>query len=470
MAPHIQRPCPLCNLNCISARHVRRHLAQNHFCNYCDYHFTNLRMHQPCLNYGHIGLGAENHSLHSGHRLRLTESALDFSFSNFHFSIPSAPRTVSVEAVFRALEQDLTNLIRNLLIRFRTIQTLINLQVRLINNFTQEQRNFWLSSEMEHILNPRQIKRWLFRSAAQQIGELSVFTKLSSSWSVVRFLDINVKVARRPGLRVGCFIELPKCYKNKQGILNLKTNTKNLCFPYLAISVYTGVSTTSEAKKMNQYKQFMNMNWDEDNRKCRYIDFSMLDLNVGVEFEDLELFEATNSEFSINLFCHDDKDSTIYPVKIVDKELKYHMDLLLLEGKNYEAQTHFALITDFDRFMTSKTSRNIRRFCNRCLISHQTESDLSEHLNACEIDSPQRLVFPKETYVTYKLLSDQATFPCFVCADFETYAKKLSGDCYTEKNIEEKHVPISVAYLLIEGENVAKKRFISGEDCDRVRS
>jgi hypothetical protein len=288
---------------------------------------------------------------------------------------------------------------------------------------------------------------------------------IGSSWSVVKFLQVNIKMTKAPGLVIGCPITLPKAFKNKQGILNLKTAQDNFCFVYLVIAVYMGVIGTKTEKNIKQYKQFFEENWDETTKVCKYIDFTMLNVKDGVELDQIEAFEEANSEFSINIFLYDDKDKSIYPHKIENQEKGFHMDLLLLQKQE---KAHFVLIYDFDLFL-SKKGQNKRRHCKRCLTSHKNTEALYNHLTSCKNRKPMRMVFPESNYVEYKILGDQCFFPRFVVADFESYLNPVHGEYFEERGITARHLPISVAYALIEGEKVVDSEFISGKEVDKVK-
>jgi hypothetical protein len=173
MAPYQPKRCELCIFSSPSIQLLRRHIARNHICYFCDRQVVNLRIHQPCYP---RQIGAGQSVIHSGHQFRMTESALNFTFVNFHHTIPAAVRLTTIEAVFRTYESDMTRLIRNLLEKFRSINALVNLEVLLINNFTRETAKFFLSADLSTITNPRLIKRFLFNNANAMINELNVFT------------------------------------------------------------------------------------------------------------------------------------------------------------------------------------------------------------------------------------------------------------------------------------------------------
>ena len=115
----------------------------------------------------------------------------------------------------------------------------------------------------------------------------------------------------------------------------------------------------------------------------------------GVEFpvsiKQYNKIETQNS-ININVFGYENKQP--YSIYISREQFDDVLNLLLIsENEN----THYCLITDFNRFMFHQTNhKNKKHFCMHCLQCFSSENVPLNHKEICiEINGKQAIKMPK---------------------------------------------------------------------------
>ena len=99
----------------------------------------------------------------------------------------------------------------------------------------------------------------------------------------------------------------------------------------------------------------------------------------------------TQNSININVFGYENKQP--YPICISKEQFDDVLNLLLIsENEN----THYCLITDFNRFMFHQTNhKNKKHVCMHCLQCFSSERVLSEHKEICmAINGQQAIKMP----------------------------------------------------------------------------
>jgi hypothetical protein len=444
--------CPLCGHNSPTLSLRRRHLIQVHRCYRCHDNVLYRRFHicRPVQ----IGFGQAQIA-----PFILTDAALDNTFQVYTLNIEA--QIVSVEQLFTHYLHDFRRLLNILLNRDRNLKVQILAEVFMHQNFTGDEVFNYLSSRTMPLLHASGINLLLFTAASQIIINLNGYIENGSSWSVVAFTTVEVKISKYRPFRIGSGIKTPNCYFKQHGLINIMTD-ENKCFVYCVIAVYLKFTNKKESERFLPYKNFMRDNYNYETRTFQFIDFSMLNQQGFVQLETIPLFERKNPDFSVNVYGHCDEEECIFPLKICKQEKINHVDLMLVTENT---QSHFILIQDFNTFMQKK---NKLYYCKSCLLPFRELFSLNEHKLVCLTHSPQRLEFPKASSIKYRIGDKSFKHSSYVVADFETYMQPLEVDNESSgmKKVSQ-HVPLSVCYSYVTGGHVEFYRYHDGPDCDK---
>jgi len=411
--------CSFCNSQHYSGVSLRKHLAETHYCYKCRKNVIN-KSHHRCIpvQFGHGSFDPSP--------FVLTQTSLD-SFQVYSISVGRV--YVSIEQLIRKYYNDIFKLCIHLLTEHKNIKARIVVQCHLIQQKNNEEKLHDIGSSYDQILNRNQIKPFIYNQTSHIIRRLNFYNENGSAWSVLKLPRLDLHVAKFDPLRIGNAIPTPSCFKQKHGLINLKTRN-NLCFPYCIIACYKKIKTVREAK-MKIFHDFMRENYDEVSRKCLTIDFTCLPNEGFVDLEDIIKFEKCNPNFSVNVFAHENE--SVYPLQLSSnkKEKQHHADLLLITDTNNNTY-HLILIVDFDTFM-SKSDGHKRYFCKRCLQSFGSVEHRKCHLKVCEKYSPQRIEFPEEDSVNYTMGGNEIAQEFYVVADFETYMQVYINESHKNR-------------------------------------
>jgi hypothetical protein len=448
--------CPRCGHYNHNSIHLQRHYLRNHYCYRCNSQVFDKRLHD-CSQIGR-GLGFDPAPF------TLVAKSLQNSFQNFLLKVDS--QIVTVENLIRTYESDFVNLFENVLRVFRSVKVRVVIEALLHQNFTSDEVAVYLSSQTELLLHRSGIKRLLFLTASAIIRNLNIFAQNGSSWSVHALNEINVNIAKYRPFTVGYFHILPENIESRYGFINIPTDHENLCFVYCVIAVYLKMKTKREGETLSNYKAFMLENYNEQTKTFTHINFSCIPQNGAVTMELVKEFERDNPNFSVNIFEYSSREDEVYPIKIIDEEKDYHVDLLMI----YETgdKHHFVLIHDFNLFMKRKGCAK-RHYCKKCLFNFANVYALKYHSRACQKLPLQLISFPVKQFVNYELGADGIPVSNYVIADFETWASMTGKNSSLGKSsmITGHHKPLSYAFAYLAGRDVEFFKYFDGADCDK---
>ncbi|XP_073982716.1 uncharacterized protein [Rhodnius prolixus] len=229
------------------------------------------------------------------------------------------------------------------------------------------------------------------------------------------------------------YIKLPDAIAAKKACINPE-NYDEQCFRYAVLAKYVD----KDPQRVSKYKH-MSHNYD----------FSCIAFPTPLH--QIRKFEKENS-ISINVFALDEEDA-IYPLKVTNKELPDHRDLLLLEdgGKH-----HYVYIKDFEKLVRNQKTRHngVIKVCKRCFTHFDNQhgrtaaEKLTEHSIYCNDNDPVAVKLPTdEPIIKFKNVEHQLKVNFVIYADFECILNQIHtctpspASSYTTKYQE--HIPFS---------------------------
>ncbi|KAJ4449536.1 hypothetical protein ANN_00937 [Periplaneta americana] len=154
--------------------------------------------------------------------------------------------------------------------------------------------------------------------------------------------------------------------------------------------------------------------------ECKY-DWC-IDFPVGIK--DIAKFEKRN-DISINVFGLDENEY-VFPLRICEKELPDHRDLLYISNEN---TSHYCCITNFNTLVKPQLTAAVRSqiaVCKRCFAYFRHNAfkscaeRLKDHESVCSQFSAVRSVFPNKEYLSFdhpefsqKLITDMTMLLLF---------------------------------------------------------
>ncbi len=227
------------------------------------------------------------------------------------------------------------------------------------------------------------------------------FIQLKSGLVLKNISKITMSVAVHQPLAGSQFQNLPPFLQNKKCIINVK-NTDNRCFGYAILA------------QLEPNKHHMN---NPASYKAQFFAKHHLDLiQYPVQPADIPAIEG-NLPFAINVFSfNDDLGRSRFPIYVSPKANTPMIDLLYWDE-------HYALITDFNRFMFDITKdRNPKHFCRRCFGHFWKEGNLLQHQKFClgfkGIKTNIRMP-PENSVCEFTNIKNQLKCPFAIYADFE---------------------------------------------------
>ena len=257
----------------------------------------------------------------------------------------------------------------------------------------------------------------------EMIEGLENFNRRGSNWMFERVIRLEIHFVRWRSLRGSSWIALPPKLENKKALINMK-NQDEMCFKWCIARAKNMVEIHPERITPELRKQAEEFNCDG----CKF----------PMALDKIVFFERRNPRISVNVFGW---NGSVFPLRI-GEEKEFHVDLLLLTG---EFKTHYCLVKNFSRLITSQVARNERErfFCKRCLNLFISEESLKNHKAICgkfkeaEIKAPGGVC----SFSNYQKMMH---VPVVGYADFECILKPTGG-----KDKTHEHIPCGFAFHLV---------------------
>ena len=236
----------------------------------------------------------------------------------------------------------------------------------------------------------------------------------------------------------GSYIKLPKEIATKKAVVNMKNTKDDQCFLWCVLRALNPVKRDKERI--------------DGALKSKIDTVNMGDIHYPVNLKDVSKFEKLNPGIAISVYSYDENYS-VGPLRISEHvDRPYRIKLLLISDEN---KTHYCLIEDFSRLVSSQASKHKGKayVCERCINAFTTENALKEHEKHCTNKDCVHLKMPAPgSTISFKRFDRGQRVPFVIYADFESLLKPISK-CEPNPEISsttkyQKHEPISFSYYI----------------------
>ena len=268
---------------------------------------------------------------------------------------------------------------------------------------------------------------------------IAVWLSEGSGW-VFESVELHIiNIVSYFPLRGTSYIKLPEELRNPmKGLINPK-NEDNKCFLWCHI------------RHLNPLERNPQSITKADREYVKRLDYTGVTFPVTIK--DIDRIEKQNS-INVNVFGY---DRGAYPIRISKAKFPDHIELLWIgtNDKKYE-KSHYVLIKNFDRFMSTFTKYKARKyFCLRCLHCCSSERVLEMHREDClAINGTQAIKMPEAgSKIYFKNHKKMLPAPFVIYADFEAITEKIDGcqpsDDQSYTTTYQSHKACSYGYKLV---------------------
>lgn len=289
------------------------------------------------------------------------------------------------------------------------------------------------------------------------VNDAEEFNEVSSGWSVIRYIHLDLEICKIELIRGSSYIPLPQSIVDKKCCINVKNTRDSKCFLYSILSgVYYSLIPKYSRQSPEAYKDFLDH-------------FNTSGITFPVSIKDIRKFEAQNDRVSINVFALE-KEQVVGPLYVTKQEKPVHINLLYIENRR---TAHYVFIKSLSRLLTKANSKHNGRvyYCNSCLSGFNRGQDLQLHHEiGCGKVRP-RLPISKP-YLEFTNIKSKQTAPFVIYGDLESILPKYDTaepnpqiSFTTEKQL---HVPASYAYSIksiVKDRDLEDLRICRGKDC-----
>ena len=231
-----------------------------------------------------------------------------------------------------------------------------------------------------------------------------------SAWLIKSINGHYINVIQYEPLAGSSYIKLPiELQNSKHGIINPQ-NKDNECFRWCHIRHLNPRNNHPQRIKKTDKSVVKQLNYDG--------------IGFPVSIKRYNKIETQN-RININVFGYENKQP--YPIYISKEQFDDILNLLLISDNE---NTHYCLITDFNRFMFRHTkNENKKHFCMHCLQCFSSERVLLNHKKICpEINGKQAVKMPEiGSKIDFKNFKKQLQVPFVIYADFEAITEPVHG-------------------------------------------
>ena len=259
-----------------------------------------------------------------------------------------------------------------------------------------------------------------------------------SGWRFYSIVGLQMYTVVYKPLKGGSYIKLPKEIATKKAVVNMKNTKDDQCFLWCVLRALNPVKRDKERI--------------DGALKSKIDTVNMGDIHYPVNLKDVSKFEKLNPGIAISVYSYDENYS-VGPLRISEHvDRPYKIKLLLISDEN---KTHYCLIEDFSRLVSSQASKHKGKVyvCERCINAFTTENALKEHEKHCTNKDCIHLKMPAPaSTISFKRFDRGQRVPFAIYADFESFLKPISG-CNPNPEISSTtkyqiHEPISFSYYI----------------------
>ena len=250
---------------------------------------------------------------------------------------------------------------------------------------------------------------------------IAVWLSEGSGWVFESVLLHIINIVSYFPLRGTSYIKLPEELRNPmKGLINPK-NEDNKCFLWCHI------------RHLNPLQKNPQSITKADREYVKRLDYTGVTFPVTIK--DIDRIEKQN-QINVNVFGWQSGKGTggkgmAYPIRISKAKFPDHIELLWFgtNDKKYE-KSHYVLIKNFDRFMSSFTKYKARKyFCLSCLHCCCSQRTLEMHREDClAINGTQAIKMPPEgSKINFQNHKKMLPVPFVIYADFEAITEKIDN-------------------------------------------
>ena len=267
---------------------------------------------------------------------------------------------------------------------------------------------------------------------------IAVWLSEGSGWVFQSVLSHIINIVSYFPLRGSSYIELPEELRNPmKGLINPK-NTDNKCFLWC------------HNRHLNPLIVHPERITKADRESVKRLDYTGVTFPVTVK--DIKRIEKQN-KININVFGY---HQGAYPIRISETNFTDHLELLWIQEGKEGDKSHYVLIKNFDRFMSSFTKYKARKyFCLHCLHCCSSQRTLEMHREDClAINGTQAIKMPEAgSKIYFKNHKKMLPAPFAIYADFEAITEKIDGcqpsDGQSYTSTYQGHKACSYGYKLV---------------------
>ncbi|XP_071580537.1 uncharacterized protein [Temnothorax nylanderi] len=167
------------------------------------------------------------------------------------------------------------------------------------------------------------------------------------------------------------FVEIPREIKLKRAVINVRS-MDNACFAWSVVAALHPAQRNAERESSYpHYKSVLNLT----------------DIEFPMTMDQIKQFENHN-DISINVFSIEkkNKELAILPIRVTDRKMDRHVNLLYVQDPRDNNGGHFAWIKNLSRLVSSQINRHRgqKYFCDQCLHYFYTSEKLEAHTVDCQ--------------------------------------------------------------------------------------
>ena len=282
-------------------------------------------------------------------------------------------------------------------------------------------------------------ERFLYLKMISRIEEkMQELESKESGWRFHCVIKLEMHTVVYKPLKGGSYIKLPKEIAAKKAVVNMKNTKDDQCFLWCVLRALNPVERDKERI--------------DSKLKSKIDTVNMGDIKYPVALKDVSKFEKLNPDLAISVYTYDENYS-VGPLRISENvDRPYGIKLLLISDEN---KTHYCLIEDFSRLVSSQASKHKGKVyvCERCINAFTTENALKEHEKHCTNKDCVHLKMPAPgSTISFKRFDRGQRVPFVIYADFKSLLTPISR-CDPNPEISsttkyQKHEPISFSYYI----------------------
>ncbi|CAC5412676.1 unnamed protein product [Mytilus coruscus] len=225
------------------------------------------------------------------------------------------------------------------------IKFYLNVQVRMIkyavDGTYEEQAPFFRSNVKTAMVSGNEeedtLEDTLNESLQKIFTSMEDFLKNGSGYQIEEVLQLQVTIIKYKPLCAGSYIHLQKTMNMANCLLNVM-NQNDRCFMWSVLaSIYPPNDGEMQPEQVHHYQTYTDR-----------IDVTGIQFPTPVS--QIAKFERQNATISINVFGYEERNDEIYPLFITKKTNCHHINLLYT--RKDDNQSHYVLITNFNRFLS----------------------------------------------------------------------------------------------------------------------